>query len=261
MATVPRELVVRKLCFRLNTAADAKKRPRIAKTRKDKERVASQDRAVNDARPTVLLADDHDIVVQGLRRVLETNFNVIGIVADGLALVTDSKRLKPAVIVVDVSMPLLNGIEAARQIQKVGLSAKIVFLSMHPDIVYVSEAFRAGGLAYVLKSSAGIEIANAIREVLQGRTYVSPSIDKSLLEAQIKRDNSSRDKRRGLSPRLRQVLQMTAEGKSTKKIAELLRLSPRTVEFHRYRAMEALDLHTIAELVQYAIKHRLIDPG
>ena len=260
MATVPSELVIRKLRFCLNTVTDGKDHTRIAKTRKDKERVASENRAVNDKRPTVLLADDHDIVVQGLRRVLETDFDVIGIVADGLALVTDSKRLKPAVIVVDVSMPLLNGIEAARQIQKVGLSAKIVFLSMHPDIVYVSEAFRAGGLAYVLKSSAGIEIVNAIREVLQGRTYVSPSIDKSLLEAQIKRDDSSRDKLRGLSPRLREVLQMTAEGKSTKKIAELLKISPRTVEFHRYRAMEALDLHTIAELVQYAIKHRLIDP-
>jgi DNA-binding NarL/FixJ family response regulator len=158
-------------------------------------------------------------------------------------------------------MPLLNGIEAARQIQKAGLSARIVFLSMHPDIVYVSEAFRAGALAYVLKSSAGIEIVDAIREVLQGRTYVSPSIDKSLIEAQIKRDDSSPDKPQGLSPRLSEVLQMTAEGKSTKKIAELLKISPRTVEFHRYRAMEALDLHTIAELVQYAIKHRLIDSG
>jgi DNA-binding NarL/FixJ family response regulator len=211
-----------------------------------------------DNRPSILLADDHEIVVEGLRRVLETDFNVVGIVADGLALVKDSKKLKPDVIVADVSMPRMNGIEAARQIQKIGLSAKIVFLSMHPDIVYVSEALRAGGWAYVLKSSAGIEIVNAIREVLQGRIYVTPSIDKSTLQAQIKRDDRSQDHLQDLSPRLREVLQMTAEGNSTKKIAEILKISPRTVEFHRYRAMEALDLHTIAELVRYAFKHRLV---
>jgi DNA-binding NarL/FixJ family response regulator len=213
-----------------------------------------------DNRPSVLLADDHEIVVEGLRRMLETDFNVVGNVADGLALVKESRRLKPDVIVADVSMPLMNGIEAARQIQKIGLSAKIVFLSMHPDIVYVSEALRAGGWAYVLKSSAGIEIVNAIREVLQGRIYVTPSIDKSTLQAQIKRDDRSQDHLTDLSPRLREVLQMTAEGNSTKKIAEILKISPRTVEFHRYRAMEALDLHTIAELVQYAFKHRLVSP-
>lgn len=213
-----------------------------------------------DNRPSVLLADDHAIVVEGLRRMLEADFNVVGIVADGLALVEDSKKLKPDVIVADVSMPLMNGIEAARQIQKIGLSAKIVFLSMHPDIVYVSEALRAGGWAYILKSSAGIEIVNAIREVLQGRTYVTPSIGKSTLQAQIKRDDRSQDHLQGLSPRLREVLQMTAEGNSTKKIAEILKISPRTVEFHRYRAMVALDLHTIAELVQYAFKHRLVSP-
>jgi DNA-binding NarL/FixJ family response regulator len=213
-----------------------------------------------DNRPSVLLADDHEIVLEGLRRVLETDFNVVGIVTNGLALVEDSKKLGPDVIVADVSMPLMNGIEAARQIQKIGLSAKIVFLSMHPDIVYVSEALRAGGWAYVLKSSAGIEIVNAIREVLQGRTYVTPSIDKATLQAQIKRDDHSQDHLQDLSPRLREVLQMTAEGISTKKIAEILKISPRTVEFHRYRAMEALDLHTIAELVQYAFKHRLVSP-
>ncbi len=213
-----------------------------------------------DNRPSVLLADDHEIVVEGLQRVLETDFNVVGIVADGLSLVQDSKKLNPDVIVADVSMPLMNGIEAARQIQKTGLSARIVFLSMHPDIVYVSEALRAGGWAYVLKSSAGIEIVNAIREVLQGRTYVTPSIDKSTLQAQIKRNDRLQNRLRDLSPRLREVLQMTAEGNSTKKIAEILKISPRTVEFHRYRAMDALDLHSIAELVQYAFKHRLVSP-
>jgi RNA polymerase sigma factor (sigma-70 family) len=211
-------------------------------------------------RPTVLLADDHEIVVEGLRRVLDADFDVIGVVSDGLALLADAKRLRPDVIVVDVSMPRLNGIEAARQIRKSGLTAKLVFLSMHPDVIYVSEAFRAGGSAYVLKSSAGIEIVEAVREVLEGRTYVTPSIDKTILERQIRRDESANQNLDRLSPRKREVLQMTAEGKTTKEIADILTISPRTVEFHRYRVMETLDLHSIAELVQYAIKHRLVNP-
>lgn len=209
-------------------------------------------------RPTVLLADDHLIVLEGLRRVLETDYDVIGAVVDGFTLVASANLFQPDVVVVDVSMPLMNGIEAAREIRKAGLCAKIVFLSMHPDVVYVSEAFRVGGSAYVLKSSAGIEIASAIHAVLQGGTYVTPSIDKSTVQAQIKRDERSHDSLPSLSQRRRQVLQLTAEGRSTKIIAQILEISPRTVEFHRYRAMRVLGLHSIAELVQYAIKHRLI---
>ncbi len=211
-------------------------------------------------RITVLLADDHAIVVEGLRRLLEPQYQVVGVVADGLALVEAAEKLTPDVIVADISMPLLNGIEAAREIRTANQRIKIVFLSMHPDVVYVSEALQAGGSAYVLKSSAGIEILNAIREALNGRTFVSPAIDKRTLEAQIKRDGSSPDPVHSLSPRRRQVLQMAAEGRSTKEIAAALLISPRTVEFHRYRAMESLGLHTIAELVQYAIKHRIITP-
>jgi DNA-binding NarL/FixJ family response regulator len=220
----------------------------------------SREKAPGGGQPTVLLADDHEIVVEGLRRTLESEFEVIGAVTDGLTLVTASQELKPDVIVIDISMPLMNGIEAARQIQKAGLTSKIVFLSMHPDVVYVSEAFRAGGSGYVLKSSAGIEIVKAIRQVLQGGIYITPAINHTAVQAQIKRDHRSQDQLRTLSPRRREVVQMTAEGNSTKKIADILRLSPRTVEFHRYRAMEALGLHTIAEVVQYAIKHRLINP-
>jgi DNA-binding NarL/FixJ family response regulator len=206
---------------------------------------------------TVLLADDHSIVVEGLRRVLEPRYQVVGVAADGLALVEATEKLSPDIIVVDISMPILNGIEAARQIRAANQKIRIVFLSMHPDVVYVSEALRAGGSAYVLKSSAGIEILTAIGEALQGRTFVSPAIDQNTLQLQMKRDQGAHH---NLSPRERQVLQMIAEGRSTKEIAEVLRISTRTVEFHRYRAMEALGLHTIAELVQYAIKHRIIAP-
>ena len=208
-------------------------------------------------RATVLLADDHAIVVEGLRRVLETEYEVIGVVEDGLALVEAAEKLSPDVIVADISMPLLNGIEAAREIRTANQRIKIVFLSMHPDVVYVSEALQTGGSAYVLKSSAGVEILKAIREALQGRTFVTPAIDKFRLEAQVRREQSLPDMP-SLSPRRWQVLQMIAEGNSTKKIAETLRISPRTVEFHRYRVMKSLGLHTTAELVQYAIKHRMI---
>ena len=209
-------------------------------------------------RTTVLLADDHAIIVEGLRRVLEPEFDVVGTVADGHALVESAETLRPDVIVVDVSMPLLNGIEATRQIRATNQQTKIVFLSMHPDVVYVSEALQAGGSAYVLKSSAGIEIVTAIREARQGGTYVTPAIDKVTLEAQMRRDQRSPGRSASLSPRQTEVLQMIAEGRSTKEIAEILQISPRTVEFHRYRAMESLGLHTIAELVQYAIKHQIV---
>ena len=209
-------------------------------------------------RATVLLADDHAIVVEGLRRVLETEYEVIGVVEDGLALVEAAEKLSPDVIVADISMPLLNGIEAAREIRTANQRIKIVFLSMHPDVVYVSEALQAGGSAYVLKSSAGVEILKAIGEALQGRTFVSPAIDRFRLEAQIRLDQSLPGVVYPLSPRRQQVLQMIAEGRSTKEIAESLRISPRTAEFHRYRVMKSLGLHTTAELVQYAIKHRII---
>jgi DNA-binding NarL/FixJ family response regulator len=207
---------------------------------------------------TVLLADDHAIVIEGLRRILATNYEVIGVAENGRALLTTAEHLAPDVIVADVSMPLLNGIEAVRQIHKADQKPKIIFLSMHPDIVYVTEALRAGGSGYVLKSSAGIEILTAIRHALEGKTYVSPSIDRTALDAQIKRDRRAHHRTDSLSRRQREVLQLGAEGRSTKEIAELLRVSPRTVEFHRYRLMETLGLHTTAELAQYAIKHRIV---
>jgi len=209
-------------------------------------------------RSTVLLADDHAIVVEGLCRVLGTNYDVVGVVGNGRALLTAAEQLQPDVIVADVSMPLLNGIEAVRQIRKADQKVKIVFLSMHPDIVYVTEALQAGGSAYVVKNSAGIEILTAIRHALQGKTYISPSIDRAALEAQIKRDRRAHHPSDSLSQRQREVLQLVAEGRSTKEIAEMLQVSPRTVEFHRYRLMETLSLHTTAELVQYAIKHHIV---
>src|SRR5712671_1095516 len=209
-------------------------------------------------RATVLLADDHAIVVEGLRRVLEPEFEVVGVVADGRALVRSAEALRPDIAVVDVSMPLLNGIEAARQIRKTNSQSRIVFLSMHPDVVYVSEGLLAGGSAYVLKSSAGLEILTAIRAVLQGGTYITPSVDTVQLQTQIRRAQSLETL--SLPPRQREVLQLVIEGHSTKKIAEILNISSRTVEFHRYRIMQTLDMHSIADLVQFAIKHQIVPP-
>lgn len=210
-------------------------------------------------RPTVLLADDHDIVAEGLRRILETNYDVVGVVSNGRSLLTAAQQLKPDIIVVDVSMPLLNGIEAARRIHKTSEKIKIVFLSMHPDAAYVTEAFRAGASAYILKISASTEILTAVRYALQGKTYLSPSIDRAALDAHIERGQRSRQSPK-LSSRQREVLQLVAEGRNTKEIAEILHVSPRTVEFHRHRIMETLGVHGTAGLVQYAIKQRIISP-
>jgi DNA-binding NarL/FixJ family response regulator len=207
---------------------------------------------------TVLLADDHSIVIEGLRHVLEPEFTVVGAVADGRALVVATQELEPDVVVADVSMPVLNGIEAARQIRQTNHHVRIVFFTMHSDVVYASEAFQAGGSAYVLKSSAGIEMVIAIQEVLAGRTYVTPAVDRQALEAQMQRNRGPHPRLDHIPLRQREVLQMAAEGQSTKQIADTLGISTRTVEFHRYRGMKSLGLRSIAELVQYAIRHHII---
>lgn len=207
---------------------------------------------------TVLMADDHPIVTEGLRRVLEPAFEIVGTVADGHTLVQAARSLRPAIIIVDVSMPVLNGIEAVRQIRKTDRTAKILFLSMHADPIYASEAFLAGGSAYLLKTSVGVEILAALGEVVQGRHYVSSAIDRPALEAQLHRDRRSRSPLQTLPVRQRQVVEMIVQGQSTREIARVLKISPRTVEFHRHRAMKILGVHTTAELVQYAIKHNLI---
>jgi DNA-binding NarL/FixJ family response regulator len=201
----------------------------------------------------VLLADDHAIVREGLRRVLEPDFEIVGEVADGRAMVAAAERLRPDVVICDISMPLLNGIDAARQIRKVDRKAKIIFLTMHADVTYAAEALRAGGSAYVLKSSAGTEIREAIRETGSGSKYVSPSIDKEAVLIQMTR--ASHGNRLSLTDRQREVLQLIAEGRNSREMAEILCLSPRTVEFHKSSLMRVLGLHTTAELVRHAVDH------
>jgi DNA-binding NarL/FixJ family response regulator len=204
----------------------------------------------------VLLADDHAIVNEGLQRVLEPEFQIVGRVADGLALVEAVAALRPDIVISDISMPLLNGIDAARQIRKANRKVQIIFFTMYPDVTYAAEAMCAGGSGYVLKTSASDEILAAIREVRKGRIYLTPSIDRLAVEAQMKHA--------GMQPKLtsrqREVLRLITEGRSSREIGEILHVSARTIEFHKYRMMEHLGLHTTGELIHYALTRGLLLP-
>ena len=206
-------------------------------------------------RTRVLLADDHKIILDGLRGLLEPEFELIGRVEDGRALVSAAEELRPDVIVVDISMPLLNGIEAVRQIKKVDPQVKVVFLTMHPDVTYAIRAFEVGASGYVLKHSASSELLTAIHEAIKGRTYVTPMIAGELVQSYKEGSHRHIDENQQLTQRQREILQLLAEGTSVKEISEILKISSRTVEFHKYTLMSKLKLKTTAALVQYAIKH------
>lgn len=209
-------------------------------------------------KPRVLLADDHKIVIEGLKNLLESEFEILGSVEDGRALVERASTLHPDVIVADVSMPLLNGIEAARQIKKIDATIKIVFLTMHPDAIYAANAFEAGASGFVLKHSASSELIRAIHEAIKGRTFVTPLIAGDLIHIYQGGESPEKDLFKKISPRQREVLQLLAEGKTAKEIASILNISTRTVEFHKYKMMEQHNISTSAELVHYAIKHGII---
>jgi DNA-binding NarL/FixJ family response regulator len=209
-------------------------------------------------RPRVLLADDHKIVIEGLKSLLGGEFEVVGSVEDGRALVEQAAALHPDVIVADISMPRLNGIEAARQIKKADKNIKIVFLTMHPDATYAANAFEVGASGFVLKHSASSELIIAIHEAMKGRTYVTPLIAGDLIRTYQEGGAPLKDLFKKISPRQREILQLLAEGKSGKEIASILDISTRTVEHHKYRMMEQLNIKTSAELVQYAIRHGII---
>lgn len=204
------------------------------------------------SRPTLLLADDHTMFSQGLQGLLEDEFDLVGAVADGEALVEAASRLNPEVIVVDISMPVMNGFDAVRRLKQLGTTAKIVFLTMHADDRLLAEAFRCGGSGYVLKQSAGEELIAGIRQVLAGYKYVTPLIATEWAEDVSKRVSGT-DKLT-LTPRQREVLQLVIEGCTMKEIASRLGISTRTAETHKYEMMEGLGVETTAELIQYAVK-------
>ena len=206
-------------------------------------------------KPRVLMADDHSILLAGVRRLLEDQYDVAGMVEDGRAMLEAAERLVPDLVLLDISMPLLNGFEAARQLKKVLPETKILFLTMHASPQYATEAFKAGGNGYLLKQSAVSELPQAIEAVLAGKYYLTPSIAKPVIEKALKAEEQPvvRGAIEHLTPRQREVLQLIGEGKATKEIAELLGLSVKTVEFHKNCLMKDLDIHTTAELVRYAI--------
>ncbi|MCC6390264.1 MAG: response regulator transcription factor [Bryobacterales bacterium] len=207
-------------------------------------------------RKRVLLADDHPVVTEGLRRMLESDFEIAGVVEDGRELVKQAEALRPDLIIADISMPLLNGLEAARQIKKQFPRTKIIFLTMHDEVAYAADAFQSGADGYVIKSSAGKELLSAVGEVLAGKTYVPPALHE--LELQPPFAKTGHASKTAPTGRQQEVLQLFAEGHTTKEIAHILNISPRTVEFHKYRLMEELNIRTSAELVQYALKHRIV---
>jgi DNA-binding NarL/FixJ family response regulator len=211
-------------------------------------------------KPKVLLADDHSLVLEGFRRILEDECEIVGTVEDGRALLESAARLKPHVVLLDISMPLLNGIDATRQLKKALPDVKVIFVTMHADPAYLNEAFKAGASGYLLKRSAGSELAQAIHSVLEGNYFVTPLLTKGLVTSAIGDAPIPATRQSVLTPRQREVLQLVAEGKAVKEIAQLLNISPKTVEFHKAQIMEQLDLRTTAELTKYAMAHGLTTP-
>jgi DNA-binding NarL/FixJ family response regulator len=205
--------------------------------------------------PRVLIADDHSIVAEGLRSILEKTCDVIGIVHDGRQLLSEAPKLKPDVIVLDVGMPLLNGLDAAQQLKPILPNVKLVFLTMKDDPNLAAAALDLGAVGYVLKHSAGSELLKAVGEVLRGKSYVTPKLrtDDWVLQ-RARAGQFSKD----LTPRQKEVLQLLAEGRPMKEIAHILHVSEKTVMFHKYHIMESFHLRTNADLVLFALKHHLI---
>ncbi len=207
-------------------------------------------------RPRVLLADDHRMMAEGLRSLLAEEFELVGVVEDGRAMVAAAKSLRPDIIVADISMPHLNGIDAVARLKKDNPEIKVVMLTMHPDASYARRALDAGALGFVVKHAAPAELVMAIRAALKGKTFVTSALVGEVLQ------EVRREQRHGnvgsLTARQREILQLLAEGRSAKEIAETLAISARTVEFHKYQMMEAQGLHSSAELIHFAIKHGIV---
>jgi DNA-binding NarL/FixJ family response regulator len=206
-------------------------------------------------KPRVLLADDHRIVTEGLKGLLEEEFELVGIVEDGRAMVAAARKLRPDVIVADISMPHLNGIDALAHLKRENPDVRVVFLTMHRDAAYARRALEAGASGFVLKHSAPAELVLAVRAGLQGRTFITPDLAAEVFRTAKDKDT---DPLAVLTPRQREILQLLAEGKSAKEIAAALSLSARTVEFHKYALMDALGIENSAELIRFAIKHGLV---
>jgi DNA-binding NarL/FixJ family response regulator len=209
-------------------------------------------------RARILLADDHRLVAEALKSHLSAEFDLVGVVGDGRALVQAVRELHPDVIVADIAMPNLNGIDALIQMRRHNPSVKVVFLTMHPEVAYARRALDAGARGYVLKHSASDELVTAIRAALAGKTYITPTLAGDVMEAMKREPNPSADPAALLTPRQREILQLVAEGCSAKEIGASLQISARTVESHKYQMMETLSLRTNADLIHFAIQSGLV---
>ena len=211
-----------------------------------------------NSRPRVLIADDHNLVAELCKRLLENDFDVVGTVADGRALVRASVELKPDVIVLDIAMPVLNGLDAGRQVKKMLPAVKLVYLTMNPDADVAAEAFARGASGYLLKTCAATELVLAVRDALRGKTYLSKALSRDAVDSLRwqHRDLVSEEER--LTDRQREVLQLLAEGKVMKEIGGILHMTTRTVAYHKYRIMEVLGAKSNAELVKYAVRNHMV---
>jgi DNA-binding NarL/FixJ family response regulator len=208
-------------------------------------------------RATVLLADDHAIVAEGLASLLQGEFALVGTVTNGSELVEAARRLRPDLIVTDLAMPGLSGLDALRQLKAEGIAARVVVLTMHANAHVAAEVLRAGASGFVVKHAAGQELIAALHAVLQGRRYVNPDLAEDVLAALAEPSPPATGT---LTPRQRDVVRLLAEGRTMKEVAATLGVSPRTVETHKYQSMEALRLKTTAELIRYALEHGLTTP-
>ncbi|HXY48651.1 MAG TPA: response regulator transcription factor [Terriglobales bacterium] len=209
-------------------------------------------------RARILIADDHTLVAELCKTLLETEFEVVGIVGNGRDLVRAAAQLKPDVIVVDVAMPVLNGLDAGEQVKEMWPAIKLIFLTMNPDPQIAAEAFRRGGSAYLLKTCASAEMVVAVREVLRGKTYMSRTIPKDTVNYLRVQDKRIAEGEERLTERQREVLQLLAEGKVMKEVGSILNMTTRTVAFHKYRIMEVLGAKSNAELVRYAVRKHMV---
>jgi DNA-binding NarL/FixJ family response regulator len=205
-------------------------------------------------RARVLLADDHTILLEALKTILESEVDVVGITNDGRTLLTMAAELKPSVVVLDISMPLLNGLDAGRRLKDSLPDVKLIYLTMNQDPDIAAEAFRIGASGYLLKSSAASELLVAIREAMLGRSYVTPRITEGMIGSLINRPRRATK----LTNRQREVLQLLAEGRSMKEVASMLSIAVRTVAFHKYQMMEELQLKSSAQLIQFAVREHLV---
>ncbi len=211
-------------------------------------------------RARILVADDHSMILKGIKGLLEGHYEVVGVADNGKALLDAAERLKPDVVILDISMPILNGIDATREIRKILPRTKVVVQTMHSNAVYLRKALEAGASAYVLKTGAAEELLTAIETALKGQLYVPAALNQGAVEAMVDRGSRPPRSPAELTDRQRQILQLVAEGKQNKEIAEILHVSVRTVEFHRSRLMGKTGATSIAELTRFAIQEGLV-PG